>query len=91
MAFLKAIKTRQIKKCIQHKNKKRRIQFQSVIDSNVCVKERSLVCPLFAGSMSAPQWHDVAESYCHLGSNVKADLFMGLEQVPKLNAKMHFL
>lgn len=39
MAFLKAIKTRQIKKCIQHK---KRILFQSVIKGVVRVKERSL-------------------------------------------------
>lgn len=52
MAFLKAIKTRQIKKCIQHK-KKKRIQFQSVIVNIVRVMERSLLSPLFAGSMSA--------------------------------------
>lgn len=51
MAFLKAIKTRQIKKCIQHK---KRIQFQSVIKGIVHVKERSHLSPLFAGSMSAP-------------------------------------
>lgn len=49
MAFLKAIKTRQIKKCIQHTQKKN--LFQSVM--KVCVKLRSLLCPHFAGSMSA--------------------------------------
>lgn len=65
--------------------KKKRIHFQSVIKgivppvSSVCWLN---VCTAQVGG---------ALVWSHLGSKVKADFFEDSEQVPVLNAKIHFL